>query len=63
VNTVPTVLRLANKLQKPEFPPENPEEDVGKKMVYQYPNFPFCPLCYGVRDELKNLLEIGTTVR
>jgi len=46
VNTVPTVIRLTAKLQGT---PEN--EVVG-----------LCPLCLGVRDEIKNLLEVGSPI-
>lgn len=48
VNTVPTVIRLSNKLQKQDYS--------GK-------NYPFCPLCLGPRDKLNNLLEIGSTIK
>lgn len=61
VNTVPTVIRLAGKLVKPDFPSEEAKQDCC--LIYPYPAFPFCPLCYGVRDKLNNLLEIGTTIR
>ena len=48
VNTVPTVIRLTNKLQKEE---------------YQGRRYPFCPLCFGPRDKINNLLEIGSTIK
>ena len=41
VNTIPTVVRLTNKLKKPETP--IPDDHEG-------PTYPFCPLCLGVRD-------------
>lgn len=64
VNTVPTVIRLAGKLVKPDFPnPEEEEAKIQSSLFYPCPNFPFCPLCYGIRDKLNNLLEIGTTIR
>jgi len=47
VNTVPTVVRLTNKLLKGEIE--------GK--------YPFCPLCFGVRDTINNLLEMGSTIK
>ena len=25
--------------------------------------YPFCPLCFGIRDEIKNLLEVGSTIK
>lgn len=49
VNTVPTVVRLTNKLLKTEFEPLEP--------------YPLCPLCFGVRDKTNNLLEIGSTIK
>jgi hypothetical protein len=49
VNTVPTVVRLTQKLQKSQVP-----ENV---------SYPFCPLCLGIRDEINNLLEVGSTIR
>ena len=49
VNTVPTVVRLTNKLLKPS-------EEWGR-------SYPFCPLCFGVRDSINNLLEVGSTIR
>ena len=48
VNTVPTVVRLTNKLQKEEFSGQR---------------YPFCPLCFGPRDKINNLLEIGSTIK
>jgi hypothetical protein len=48
VNTVPTVVRLTNKLLKP-----TEEERL----------YPFCPLCLGVRDSINNLLEVGSTIK
>ena len=53
MNTVPTVVRLTNKLQKQELP----AADVADGSAY-----PFCPLCLGVRDQINNLLEIGSTI-
>lgn len=47
VNTVPTVVRLSNKLLKNEIKGD----------------YPFCPLCLGVRDQVNNLLEIGSTIK
>ena len=47
VNTVPTVVRLTNKLLKNEI--------IG--------DYPFCPLCLGLRDKVNNLLEIGSTIK
>lgn len=47
VNTVPTVVRLTNKLLKTQAK--------GK--------YPFCPLCFGLRDNLNNLLEMGSTIK
>ena len=46
VNTVPTVIRLTSKLQG------TPESD----------EMGICPLCLGVKDEIKNLLEIGSPI-
>ena len=46
VNTVPTVMRLTSKLQGT---PEAQENGL-------------CPLCLGVRDEVTNLLEIGSPI-
>ena len=48
VNTVPTVVRLTNKLQKQD---------------YSGRPYPFCPLCLGPRDKVNNLLEIGSTIK
>ena len=48
VNTVPTVIKLTNKLLK----------SINLKSSY-----PFCPLCMGVRDEVNNLLEIGSIIK
>jgi len=48
VSTVPTVVRLTNKLQKPEITASA---------------YPFCPLCFGIRDEINNLLEMGSTIK
>ena len=47
VNTVPTVVKLTNKLLKNDA--NGP--------------YPFCPLCLGIRDETTNLLEIGSTIK
>ena len=49
VNTVPTVVRLTNKLLKPTEEEQRP--------------YPFCPLCFGVRDTINNLLEVGSTIK
>ena len=49
MNTVPTVVRLTNKLLKPV------DEEVRP--------YPFCPLCFGVRDTINNLLEVGSTIK
>jgi hypothetical protein len=49
VNTVPTVVRLTNKLMKTEFESDEP--------------YPLCPLCFGVRDRTNNLLEMGSTIK
>ena len=48
VNTVPTVIRLTNKIKKQEY--------TGRR-------YPFCPLCFGPRDKINNLLEIGSTIK
>lgn len=48
VNTVPTVIRLTPKLLKPDL---------------SHIQYPFCPLCLGVRDEIKNLLEVSSTIK
>lgn len=48
VNTVPTVIRLTSKLLKPDL------------SQIQYP---FCPLCLGVRDQITNLLEVSSTIK
>lgn len=48
VNTVPTVVRLTNKLLK--YTPNDVK-------------YPFCPLCLGIRDQTNNLLEIGSTIK
>lgn len=53
VNTVPTVVKLTNKLLKTDV--VNPEKPQSK--------YPFCPLCFGVRDEVNNLLEMGSTIK
>ena len=50
VNTVPTVVKLTNKLQK------------SVNLISKTP-YPFCALCMGVRDEVNNLLEIGSTIK
>lgn len=50
VNTVPTVVKLTNKLQK------------SVNLADSSP-YPFCPLCLGVRDKTNNLLEIGSNIR
>jgi hypothetical protein len=47
VNTVPTVIRLTSKLLKTEI--TSP--------------YPFCPLCLGLRDNINNLLEVGSTIK
>lgn len=47
VNTVPTVVRLTNKLLKTDYQGE----------------YPFCPLCFGVRDKINNLLEMGSIIK
>ena len=47
VNTVPTVVRLTQKLKKEPLKGD----------------YPFCPLCLGVRDQINNLLEVGSTIR
>ena len=26
-------------------------------------DYPFCPLCFGIRDKVNNLLEIGSTIK
>lgn len=49
MNTVPTVVRLTNKLEKSKVP---------EGVLY-----PFCPLCLGVRDRINNLLEVGSTIK
>jgi hypothetical protein len=49
VNTVPTVVRLTQKLEKGALP-----NDV---------SYPFCPLCLGVRDQVNNLLEVGSIIK
>jgi len=48
---VPTVVKLTNKLLKTDFKDEasNP--------------YPFCPLCFGIRDDINNLLEMGSTIK
>ena len=48
MGTVPTVIRLTNKIQKQDYDGED---------------YPFCPLCLGPRDKLNNLLEIGSTIK
>ena len=48
VNTVPTVIRLTQKLQKQD---------------YSGQAYPFCPLCFGPRDKINNLLEVGSTIK
>ena len=50
VNTVPTVVKLTNKLLKTDF-------------ITQNKPYPFCPLCFGVRDEINNLLEMGSIIK
>ena len=50
VNTVPTVVKLTNKLSK--------AVNLGGLTAY-----PFCPLCMGVRDQITNLLEMGSTIK
>jgi hypothetical protein len=25
--------------------------------------YPFCPLCFGIRDKINNLLEVGSTIK
>lgn len=51
MNTVPTVVRLTNKLKKEVIEIENDNP------------FLFCPLCLGIRDKINNLLEIGSTIK
>ena len=48
MNTVPTVIRLTQKLQKQD---------------YSGRSYPFCPLCLGPRDKINNLLEVGSTIK
>ena len=48
---MPTVVRLTNKLVKPE-------DDEETSRLY-----PFCPLCLGIRDKINNLLEVGSTIK
>ena len=48
---MPTVVRLTNKLVKPE-------DDEETTRLY-----PFCPLCLGIRDNINNLLEVGSTIK
>ena len=48
VNTVPTVIKLTNKLLKVD---------------YSASEYPFCPLCLGVRDTITNMLEIGSNIQ
>lgn len=50
VNTVPTVVKLTNKLSK------------AVNMQGMTP-YPYCPLCMGVRDHITNLLEMGSTIK
>lgn len=50
MNTVPTVVRLTNKLKKVETGAAEG-------------TYPFCPLCLGVRDQINNLLEVGSTIK
>lgn len=50
VNTVPTVVKLTNKLQK--------AVNLAGETAY-----PFCPMCMGVRDKVGNLLEMGSTIK
>jgi hypothetical protein len=45
---VPTVIRLTTKLLKTDLTPIE---------------YPFCPLCLGVRDTINNLLEVSSTIR
>ena len=54
MNTVPTVVRLTNKLKKEEI-------DILKNENQNA--YPFCPLCMGIRDKINNLLEIGSTIK
>jgi hypothetical protein len=35
-----------------------PEDDEDASREY-----PFCPLCMGVRDNINNLLEVGSTIK
>ena len=48
VNTVPTVIRLTTKLLKTDL---------------SAVEYPFCPLCLGIRDKINNLLEVSSTIR
>lgn len=48
MNTVPTVIRLTSKLLKSDL---------------SGVEYPFCPLCLGLRDKTNNLLEIGSTIK
>lgn len=57
VNTVPTVVRLTNKLLKTYNPEEKKTDSVPNERKY-----PFCPLCLGVREPIHNLLEVGSTI-
>ena len=58
VNTVPTVVRLTNKLKRPDIP----ENDTGTPENAPR-KYPFCPLCLGIRDPINNLLEVGSTIK
>ena len=65
------MVRLTNKLERcnfDEIPEKNddkdgdqiPEQDSGNRFMHPYP---FCPLCLGVRDQINNLLEVGSTIK
>ena len=47
MNTVPTVVKLTNKLLKTDYKGD----------------YPFCPLCFGIREDVNNLLEMGSTIK
>ena len=49
MNTVPTVVRLSQKLKK--------------TILDSQIKYPFCPLCLGIRDEITNLLEVGSIIK
>eukprot|EP00347_Sterkiella_histriomuscorum_P003860 403362663 len=60
VNTVPTVVKLTNKLLKTDL--LTPQQ-IEQQKVNPIDHYPFCPLCFGVRDEINNLLEMGSTIK